>query len=140
MIERRLRAVLLGGCILLGMTAGAAAQQGAPAADEPKVFNTQDEVVRFLSRCWAPPRDVVHPGMEITIRFVFNRDGEVMGEPRFTYMTPGVGTAIRAAYQRSVVDMLNRCTPVKFTASLGGAVAGRPLALRFVDSRGQKRA
>lgn len=140
MIGRRILAVLLGGWVLLGMTAGAAAQQRARAPDEPRSFNTQDEVVRFLSRCWMPPREVLHPGMEITIRFVFNRDGEVTGEPRFTYMTPGVGAAVRAVYQLSVVDTLNRCTPVKLTASLGGAIAGRPLALRFVDTRGQKRA
>jgi hypothetical protein len=31
--------------------------------------------------------------------------------------------------------MLNRCTPLNFTAALGGAVAARPIAVRFVDER-----
>ena len=29
------------------------------------------------------------------------------------------------------------CTPLRFTEGLGGAVAGRPIAIRFVDNRDQ---
>jgi hypothetical protein len=139
MIGRRLRTVLLGGMLLPALAAGAAAQSAvAPPKNEPKVFNTQDEVLDYLGRCYKPPGDVFHPGMEITIRFALNRDGEVLGEPRFTYMTRVITPAIRAAYQRAVIAMIKRCTPVRMTPTLGGAVAGRPLSLRFVDTRGQR--
>jgi hypothetical protein len=30
---------------------------------------------------------------------------------------------------------LKRCTPLHFSAGMGGAVAGRPIAIRFVDDR-----
>jgi hypothetical protein len=30
---------------------------------------------------------------------------------------------------------LNACLPLKFTSGLGGALAGRPIAIRYVDNR-----
>jgi hypothetical protein len=30
---------------------------------------------------------------------------------------------------------LARCTPLHFTEGMSGAVAGRPIAIRFVDNR-----
>lgn len=134
----RLRAVLCGAVMLPGI-AGAAAQPAAPPAKDERKLNTQAEVIEALHRCWIPPQSVVRSGMEITIMLVMNRSGELFGEPRFTYMTPGVNSETRAAYQRSVTDLIVRCLPMQFSDSLGGAVAGRPLRLRLIDTRGQKR-
>jgi hypothetical protein len=36
--------------------------------------------------------------------------------------------------------MLKRCAPLPFTQSLGGAVAGRPFIVRFIDNRKLKQA
>lgn len=118
--------------------AGAAARSLPPPQDKPNVFNTQDDVLACLGRCYKPPGDVFYPGMEITIRFALNRDGDVPGEPRFTSMARVATPAIRAAYQRAVIAMIKRRTPVGMTPTLGGAVAGRPLSLRFVDTRAQR--
>lgn len=135
----RLLAVLCG-AFVLPVIAGAAAQPAAPPAkDERRPLDTQAEVIEALHRCWIPPQGVVRSGMEITVMLVMNRSGELFGEPRFTYMTPGVNSETRAAYQRSVTDMMARCLPMHFSESLGGAVAGRPLRLRLIDTRGQKR-
>ena len=40
---------------------------------------------------------------------------------------------------RATLDAIARCTPVRITPALGGAIAGRPLALRFIydGPRGQ---
>jgi hypothetical protein len=35
---------------------------------------------------------------------------------------------------------LERCTPLHFTTRMGNAVAGRPIAIRFVDNRTVKAA
>jgi hypothetical protein len=35
----------------------------------------------------------------------------------------------------AITAALERCTPLPFTDGLGGAVAGRPIAIRFVDNR-----
>jgi hypothetical protein len=101
-----------------------------------RALNTINDVGEALQACWLPPpMEESLPGMQITVLFSFNRAGEILGEPRFTYLTPGVSTAVRAAYQRAVAATLKRCTPLNFTPALGGALAGRPFTMRFIDNR-----
>ena len=89
-----------------------------------------------LQACWRPPPiEEAHPGMEVTLVFSFNRDGAVMGEPRFTYSSRAASTRVKAAYQRAVVETLNRCNPLRFTPEAGAAIAGHPFAVRFIDGR-----
>lgn len=110
-----------------------------PAVAQKPKLNTLQDVGRTLGECWVPPPlEKSRSGTEITVLITFNRNGEIMGEPRFTYITPGVSREIRTAYQLSVGDALTRCAPLSFTPELGGAVAGRPFAMRYVDTRGQK--
>ena len=87
-----------------------------------------------------PPPELSQPGVEITILFSVTKSGEILGEPRFTFVTPDVPSEKKAAYQRSMADALSLCTPFPLTESLGAAVAGRPRALRVIDSRGQRKA
>ena len=77
--------------------------------------------------------------MRVTVRIAFTRDGEILGEPRFTFTTPGVSPEVKAAYQRAAVDMLNRCTPLPITKELGGAIAGRPFVIPIIDMRNEKK-
>jgi hypothetical protein len=71
----------------------------------------------------------------LAVRLSFKRDGKIIGEPRVTYVTPGITPEVRRTFWDAVTAALNRCTPMAFSASLGGALAGRPLAIRFVDNR-----
>ena len=64
--------------------------------------------------------------------------GGIIGEPRVTYSTPGVDDDTRQAYRRAIKQALDRCTPLPFSAGMGGAIAGRPIAIRFVDNRNQQ--
>jgi hypothetical protein len=115
--------------------------QVEPAPDRGKLANRLDEIGPLLSKCLQmPPLDIARPGMRVTLRLAFTRDGEILGEPRFTFTTPGVSAEIRAAYQRAAVDMLNRCTPLPITKELGGAIAGRPLVIPIVETRKEKKA
>jgi hypothetical protein len=41
----------------------------------------------------------------------------------------------RAAYLNAINASLDACLPLKFTGGLGGALAGRPIAIRYVDNR-----
>ena len=112
-----------------------------PAPDPPKPANRLSEIGPLLSRCLQMPDDeVARPGMRITIRVAFTRDGTILGEPRFTFSTPGVSPEVRAVYQRAVVDMLNRCTPLPITRELGDAIAGRPFVIPIVETRKEKKA
>ena len=101
-----------------------------------KQLNTLRDVFAAVHACWLPPpMDQAHEGMEISVQLSFTRDGGILGEPRFTYQTRGVTQQVRTAYQRAVAATLARCTPLRFTPDLGGALAGRPFAIRFTDNR-----
>jgi len=71
----------------------------------------------------------------MSVRFSFKRSGEIIASPRMTYSTEGVSTDTRATYLKAINASLNACVPLKFTGGLGGALAGRPIAIRYVDNR-----
>ena len=59
----------------------------------------------------------------------------MIGTPRMTYATAGVSPDTRATYFKAINTSLDACMPLKFTDDLGGALAGRPIAIRYVDNR-----
>ncbi len=71
----------------------------------------------------------------MSVRFSFKRSGEIIATPRVTYATAGVSADTRAAYLKAINASLAACVPLKFTGGLGGALAGRPIAIRYVDNR-----
>jgi hypothetical protein len=89
-----------------------------------------------LRACWVPPpKDSALAGMEYTIRFAFKRDGEIIAPPRVTYASHEAPAEVRDHYRDAVNAALARCTPLHFSEGMAGAVAGRPIAIRFVDHR-----
>lgn len=89
-----------------------------------------------LRTCWSPPaEDNARQGMQMSVRFSFNKAGGLIGPPRLTYATSGVPAETRTTYLNAINTSLNACLPLKFTDGLGGALAGRPIAIRYVDNR-----
>ena len=89
-----------------------------------------------LRSCWTPPpADTAREGMQMTVRFSFKRSGEMIGPPRLTFATVGVPAETRDTYLKAINASLDACMPLKFTGGLGGALAGRPIAIRYVDNR-----
>jgi hypothetical protein len=89
-----------------------------------------------LRSCWSPPSaDAAREGMEMSVRFSFKRSGEMIAAPRLTYATSGVSADTRSTYLNAINASLHACLPLKFTDGLGGALAGRPIAIRYVDNR-----
>jgi hypothetical protein len=89
-----------------------------------------------LRSCWTPPpTDVARQGMQMSVRFSFKRTGEIIAPPRLTFATQGASADTRATYLKAINSSLNACLPLKFSSSLGGALAGRPIAIRYVDNR-----
>jgi hypothetical protein len=89
-----------------------------------------------LRACWTPPQgDTAREGMQMTVRFSFKRSGEMIGPPRMTFATAGAPAEVRDTYFKAINASLNTCVPLKFTGGLGGALAGRPIAIRYVDNR-----
>ena len=89
-----------------------------------------------LRSCWSPPpEDVARAGMQMSIRFSFKRSGAMIATPRVTFATSGAPADVRATYLKAITNSLESCLPLKFTDGLGGALAGRPIAIRYVDNR-----
>ena len=104
-------------------------------ADE-KPLDSIREMYAALRACWTPPpKDEARHGMEYTIRFAFKRDGQIAAPPRRTYSTHEATDEVRNTYRDAVDAAMKHCTPLHFSKSMAGAVAGRPIAIRFVDER-----
>jgi hypothetical protein len=99
-------------------------------------LDTIREIFAALRGCWVPPDlEKASEGMEVSVRLSFRRDGKVIGSPRWTYTTPAASPEMRDTYRESVTAAIARCAPLPFTDGLGGAIAGRPIAIRFVEDR-----
>ena len=117
--------------------------QSVPPGSETSKYRKPDhdldtigDLFAALRTCWSPPpADIARPGMQMSVRFSFKRSGEIIATPRVTYATAGAPADTRAAYLKAINTSLAGCTPLKFTSGLGGALAGRPIAIRYVDNR-----
>jgi hypothetical protein len=111
-----------------------AAGENGTADDHP--LDSISAMFAALRACWVPPpKDEARHGMEYTVRFAFKRDGVILAPPRVTYASHDAPADVRDIFRDAVNAALKRCTPLHFSDGMGGAVAGRPIAVRFVDSR-----
>jgi hypothetical protein len=111
---------------------GQAAKYQKPDHD----LDTIGDLFAELRSCWSPPpADAAKEGMQMSVRFSFKRTGEIISAPRLTFATSGVSADIRSTYLKAIDASLDACMPLKFTGGLGGAIAGRPIAIRYVDNR-----
>ena len=114
-----------------------------PAQDDAAKYQRPDhdldtigDLFAELRSCWTPPAAVsAQQGMQMTVRFSFKRSGEIIAAPRLTFATAGVSADVRDTYLKAINASLDACVPLKFTGALGGALAGRPIAIRYVDNR-----
>jgi hypothetical protein len=117
--------------------------QTVPAKEDEDKYKRPDhdldsigDLFAALRSCWSPPpADAAREGMQMSVRFSFKRTGEMIASPRLTFATAGISADTRATYLKAINASLNTCLPLKFTGALGGALAGRPIAIRYVDNR-----
>ena len=132
MSDRRL---LLKAIIPLGLMLAA----DCTCAQERERINTIAELMESVHKCWKPPPLAqAHTGMQITVQFSITRDGGLQGRAAVKYESPDASEEERLAYRRSIAESLAHCTPFPITEGLGNAVAGRPLNIRFIDTRKQR--
>lgn len=87
---------------------------------------------------YLPNRDIgfVKAGQEAVIKveaFPFTRFGVIKGQVLrvATYSHKIVNDELSKAFVAAILEALNKSLPLPFTDSMGGAIAGRPLALQF---------
>jgi hypothetical protein len=120
---------------VLAPQGGATSQPPATAAPRPatRKLNSIRDVLGALRSCFA---GAVAPNTELglaaTIRFSFTRSGDILGEPRFTYVQSGISAEMKHNFEQAIGHALIACAPLPFTDSLGGALAGRPFSIRVV--------
>ena len=125
MAPRRHQLVALAAALLFGLFSSA----GQAQAEQ---VNTIKDVVARLRTCWRPPPPSrANPGIDITVIVSFNRAGDILGHPKITYESEQATDNDRLQYRVAVMETLQRCTPMPFTESMAGAVAGRPFAVQF---------
>jgi hypothetical protein len=99
-------------------------------------LDTIGDLFAALRACWTPPpEDEAKSGMQVSVKFSFKRDGGLIGPPRMTYATDGVSAQTRDVYLGAIKEALNGCTPLALSKGLSGAIAGRPIMIRYVDNR-----
>ncbi len=103
-------------------------------AEEEKV-NTIREAIAKIGSCWKPPPLSRANPIDITVIVSFNRAGEILGHPRITYESEQATDNDRVEYRLAVMEALQRCSPMPFTDSMAGAVAGRPFAIKFHNEK-----
>ena len=103
----------------------------APASAQPAQLDTLKDIFVRLHACWKPPPLSQANPIDITVVVSFNREGAILGHPKITYESEQASDNDRLRYRIAVMETLQRCTPLPFTEGLGGAVAGRPLAVPF---------
>jgi hypothetical protein len=113
------------------------AERAAAGARSPRGrINSLQELRWALSACWEPPPlNEAFQGMEMSVRFSFRRNGELIAPPRVTYTHNDAGPEIKRAYRQAIDDAIARCTPMPFSEKMGAAIAGRPISIRFIDNR-----
>lgn len=115
----------------------------APPEDKADWYRKPDhdldnlgDLFAALRSCWTPPvRDVARANMQMTVMFSFNRAGTPISPPRMTFASHDAPKEARDIYLKAINDSLNGCLPLKLTKGLSGAIAGRPIMIRYVDNR-----
>ena len=107
--------------------AHAAAQDKGPA-------NTLHDLGERLGACLhaSHGRDNLANGSEVTVLFALKRDGSLLGRPRITHSNLIGDLNDQKLFVAAVISAIDGCLPLDITPGLGGAIAGRPIALRVV--------
>ena len=99
-------------------------------------LDTLGDLFAALRACWMPPPESeAQAGMQMSVKFSFQRNGDLIGPPRLTYATPGASAQTRGVYLGAINTSLGHCAPLPLTKGLAGAIAGRPIMIRYVDNR-----
>jgi hypothetical protein len=117
-------------CITLSSSLTNASAQTSTCGNR-QAINSLDEMWSALYACWQPPAD--SNGMAITLRFSLRRDGTLIGKPVATYSKLSGNDFKKRVFVASVIEALDKVVPLPLTDSMGGAIAGRPLALLFTS-------
>ena len=102
--------------------------------------NTLQDMMAAFAECWSPPPlDRGRQPLDLTFQVSFKRSGELFGKPRAINFARPITDEERQLYYTAVAEAVDRCSQMPFTEAMGGAVAGRPFRVNFVDRRNSRK-
>jgi len=120
--------------LLLTITSRDSGPGKSPSPDA--AIDSIADLFATLRTCWEPPpREQAREGLQMSVRFSFKRTGEIIAPPFVTYTTPGTETDVKQVYRSAITTALDRCKPLRFSEGFSGAIAGRPISVRYIDDR-----
>ena len=105
----------------------------ASASAQAEPANSIQAMFADLNRCMTTVR--LAEGTDVTIQFMLNRRGGLIGKPRLTHIHWVGAEADRKASAASIARGFDQCLPLAITDALGGAIAGRLVAYRLHAAR-----
>jgi hypothetical protein len=119
----------------LRLTIDTASVEAAPPKPDHDL-NTLRDLFFMLRACWTPP-DVADAqrGMQMTVRISYKKSGDIFAPPQLTYVLEGSSPKVRDTYRDAITQSLQGCTPLHFSRGFGGAIAGKPILIRYIDDR-----
>ena len=108
----------------------------APAQTAPAPANTLKDMFVELNHCMSGVR--LAKGTDVTVQFMLNRRGGLIGKPRITHGHWTGDEADRKASAASIAESFDRCLPVKISDALGAAIAGQLMTYRMRGAREDK--
>jgi hypothetical protein len=150
MIARAAAAALAAAAIVLSVTAAhpqglilqieISGDNARPVRPQGPV-NTLQDFMTAMAACWSPPPlEANRRPLDLTFQVSFKRSGELFGKPRVVNFARPVTDEERQLYYTAVAEAVDRCAPMPFTESMGGAVAGRTLRVNVLDRRNSRKA
>lgn len=123
----------LGGDVRLTIST-VSAEAAPPKPDHD--LNTLRDLFFMLRACWMPPAvaDAQH-GMQMTMRISYKKSGDIFAPPQLTYVLEGSSPKVRDTYRNAIKQSLDGCAPLHFSRGFGGAIAGKPILIRYIDDR-----
>jgi hypothetical protein len=112
------------GAFLGSCTVAIAQENGTP-------INVPGQIGGRIAQCWKAPQTQAAQVIEVTVRVSFSSSGVPIGEPRVVYIRAPAEPGLREKIVASVLAAVKACKPLAFTPSLGAAIAGRMLVIRF---------
>ncbi|HTR11708.1 MAG TPA: hypothetical protein VMI72_00285 [Roseiarcus sp.] len=101
-----------------------------PAEALPAPANTLQELFAQLDACLTGVKGAA--GSELTVVFSLRRDGSLVGKPRISFARLTGSQAEKRDFAHGIATAFDHCLPARITDSLGGAIAGRLLSMRFI--------
>jgi len=71
----------------------------------------------------------------MTVRISYKKSGDIFAPPQLTYVLEGSSPKARDIYRDAITRSLQACAPLHFSRGFGGAIAGKPILIRYIDDR-----